>query len=126
MIPNPEIIYEDENVVAVNKPAGLLVHETRNMKHETDATQHRTRNMNHEMSDVSRSMFHVSENPTLVDWLLKKYPEIKNVGDPSTSLGQVNLRPGIVHRLDKDTSGVMLVAKNQESFLYMKSLFAGH
>jgi 23S rRNA pseudouridine1911/1915/1917 synthase len=42
----------------------------------------------------------------LVEWLLKRYPEIRSVGDePET-------RPGIVHRLDRDTSGVMVVAKN--------------
>lgn len=64
-----------------------------------------------------------TNNLTLVDWLLKNYPEVKNVGDSSTSSGQVNLRPGIVHRLDKDTSGVILVARNQEYFEYLKNLF---
>ena len=39
--------------------------------------------------------------------------------DPAT-------RPGIVHRLDKDTSGIMLVAKTQEYFEYLKSLFQKH
>jgi len=54
---------------------------------------------------------------TLVDWLLKNYSEIKGVGDLP------EIRPGIVHRLDKDTSGVMLVAKNQKAFDYLKKLF---
>lgn len=54
---------------------------------------------------------------TLVDWLIARYPEIKTVGDdPKT-------RPGIVHRLDKDTSGVMVVARNQEAFEALKRLF---
>ncbi|MFA4890631.1 MAG: RluA family pseudouridine synthase [Candidatus Paceibacterota bacterium] len=92
---NIPIIYEDENILAVNKPAGLLVH------------------------NVPSSKF---QELSLVDWLVEKYPEIKKVGDPSTSSGQ-DLRPGIVHRLDKDTSGVLLVAKNQKSFEYLKSQF---
>lgn len=84
-----KIIYEDENILAVNKPAGLLAH------------------------PVSISKIHDS---SLVDWLLEKYPEIKKVGeDPE--------RPGIVHRLDKDTSGVLLVAKNQKAFEYLKKQF---
>jgi len=89
------LIYKDKNFLAVYKPAGLLVHPAGNSKHEI-------------------------RNPkqfTLVDWLIKKYPEIKNVGDdPKT-------RPGIVHRLDKDTSGVILIARNQKYFEYLKNLF---
>ncbi len=48
------------------------------------------------------------------------YPEVKNVGDDP---GQ---RPGIVHRLDKETSGVVVVARNQETFDYLKSQFQQH
>ncbi len=58
--------------------------------------------------------------PTLVDWLTAHYPEVKTVGDDPA------LRPGIVHRLDRETSGVMLVARNQKSFEYLKSLFQKH
>ncbi len=54
---------------------------------------------------------------TLVDFLVEKFPEIKSVGDDP------QVRPGIVHRLDKDTSGVMIVARNQKSFEYLKDLF---
>ncbi len=89
---SPEIIYEDENFLAVNKPVGVLIHK------------------------VKSSKFKDSEE-TLVDWLLKNYPEVKNVGD------EPEIRPGIVHRLDKDTSGVVLIAKNQKYFDYLKSLF---
>lgn len=89
MLPEPEIIYQDSDVLAVNKPAGLLVHPIRGKKPE----------------------------PTLVDWLLKKFPEVKSVGDdPET-------RPGIVHRLDKETSGVMIIARHQKAFEYLKNLF---
>lgn len=54
---------------------------------------------------------------TLVDFLLKKFPEIKKVGD------EPKIRPGIVHRLDKHTSGVMVVTRNQKSFEALKELF---
>ncbi|MFO7806930.1 MAG: RluA family pseudouridine synthase [Candidatus Moraniibacteriota bacterium] len=62
---------------------------------------------------------HPSENEvakTLVNSLLFYYPEIKNVGDNM-------LRPGIVHRLDKETSGLLIIARNQDSFQYFKDLF---
>jgi 23S rRNA pseudouridine1911/1915/1917 synthase len=55
-------------------------------------------------------------SPTLADWLIAKYPEISSVGeDPS--------RPGIVHRLDREVSGLMVVAKNQKMFLHLKKQF---
>lgn len=50
-----------------------------------------------------------SRSSTLVDWLLSHYPAVRKVGDDP-------LRPGIVHRLDKDASGVMVVALTQDSF----------
>jgi len=53
---------------------------------------------------------------TLIDFLIAKYPQIKKVGsDPQ--------RPGLVHRLDRETSGLMLVAKNQNTFQYLVSQF---
>lgn len=85
----PRVIYEDKNFIAVNKPAGLLVHRTAK-----------------------------GEEPTLVDWLLARYPEIKTVGE------SMAVRPGIVHRLDRETSGVLLVARTERYFIYLKSLFA--
>ncbi len=53
----------------------------------------------------------------LTRWLLVRHPELSKVGD------EPKLRPGIVHRLDQDTSGVILIPKTQEYFLYLKSLF---
>ncbi|MBI4268578.1 RluA family pseudouridine synthase [Candidatus Uhrbacteria bacterium] len=53
---------------------------------------------------------------TVVDWLLEKYPSVAGVGDDP-------LRPGIVHRLDKDASGVMVIAKTQDSFDSLKRQF---
>ena len=82
----PEVIYEDADLLVLNKPAGLTVHPD-NFSHE----------------------------PTLTDWLLTNYPNIKEVGDPA--------RPGLVHRLDKDTSGVMVVAKTAASHAVLKEQF---
>jgi len=64
-------------------------------------------------------LVHPDCNPnikTLVNGLLAYLPQLKNVGEHP-------LRPGLVHRLDKDTSGLLLVAKNQDAFLNLKSLF---
>lgn len=53
----------------------------------------------------------------LTIWLLPRYPGLSKVGD------EPKLRPGIVHRLDQETSGIILVPKTQEYFSYLKSLF---
>jgi 23S rRNA pseudouridine1911/1915/1917 synthase len=53
---------------------------------------------------------------TLIDYILEKYPEIEKVGDDPD-------RPGIVHRLDKDASGLMIITKNNDSFEYFKNQF---
>lgn len=61
------------------------------------------------------------EGKTLINGLLAVWPEIRNVGDPP--VGGLQLRPGIVHRLDKDTSGIMIIAKNNAAFQYFKNSF---
>jgi len=136
----PKIIYEDENFLAVNKPSGMLVHAART---NAEQTQNNAENLPRKSalapSEVEGSSPRVSAvSPgTLVDWLLKRYPEIKNVGDHShgrvrisrarsASERYLHARPGIVHRLDRETSGVMIVAKNQKYFEYLKSLFQKH
>ncbi|MEK7777670.1 MAG: RluA family pseudouridine synthase [Chloroflexota bacterium] len=68
------IVYQDDQVVVVDKPAGLTVH---------PGPGH--------------------SQGTLVNALLAHYPDLKEVGDP--------MRPGLVHRLDADTSGLMVVAR---------------
>jgi 23S rRNA pseudouridine1911/1915/1917 synthase len=98
---DPEIIFENKDFLVVNKPAGLMVHGVR-------------------VSTARRVDEARAAEPTLVDWLLAHRPEVKTVGDEPT------LRPGIVHRLDKATSGVMIVAKTQASFEYLKKLFQEH
>ena len=60
------------------------------------------------------------DSPSVVDWLLEHYPEVKKVGDNPAE------RPGIVHRLDKDTSGVLLVCRTQRAFVYFKKQFQEH
>jgi 23S rRNA pseudouridine1911/1915/1917 synthase len=120
----PHIIYEDQNLLAVVKPAGMLVHATRQR-----ATL--------QMDSDGATPYTLNPKPekTLVDWLLERYPELREVGDPSilrpgsgqASSGQaIYERPGIVHRLDRETSGVMVVAKTQKAFEYLKSLFQKH
>lgn len=55
---------------------------------------------------------------TVAQFILSHYPALENVGEDP-------LRPGIVHRLDRETSGVLVVAKTQASFLAMKKIFQG-
>ncbi len=81
-----EVIFEDDNVVVVNKPAGLVVHPGAGN----------------------------AEN-TLVNALLFRWPQIAEVGEPA--------RPGIVHRLDKDTSGVLIVAKTAAGYSWLVKQF---
>lgn len=73
-----EIVHEDESVIVINKPIGLVVH-----------------------PGAGRS------NSTLAHGLLARYPEIVQVGEPN--------RPGIVHRLDRDTSGLLICARTSEA-----------
>lgn len=93
MLSQPKILYEDKDLLLVDKPAGWLVH---GVFHKGEAKQN---------------------EETLVDWIAKKYPEIKDVGDVPAQRG------GIVHRLDRETSGVMVIARSQDSFAYLKKLF---
>jgi 23S rRNA pseudouridine1911/1915/1917 synthase len=89
------IIYEDEHVIAVNKPTGLVVHSDGRTK-----------------------------EPTLADWVHEKYPHMRDVGEPLVlATGEHIARPGIVHRLDRDTSGVLVIAKDQPTFLFLKKQF---
>ncbi len=70
------VVYEDDDLLVVDKPAGLTVH---------PAPGH--------------------PDHTLLNAILARFPRLADIGD--------SLRPGIVHRLDRDTSGLMLVAKNR-------------
>jgi len=80
---NLDIIYEDSDLLVVNKPSGLIVHPT-----------------------------DTSEDVTLVHGLLHHIKDLKPIDD--------TLRPGIVHRIDKETSGLLVVAKNKETLLALQ------
>jgi len=88
LIPEPEILYENQDFLVINKPAGVNAHPTLQNLHE----------------------------PSIASWFIYKYPQAVNIGENK-------LRPGIVHRLDKDTSGALILVKTQSAFLYFKELF---
>jgi 23S rRNA pseudouridine1911/1915/1917 synthase len=89
--PSVEVVvrYEDDDLVVVAKPAGLVVH---------PGAGH--------------------PDGTLVNGLLARYPEIAGVGDPA--------RPGIVHRLDRDTSGLLVVARSEAAYEGLVEMLAAH
>ncbi len=84
-----EVVYDDEHIAIINKPAGLVVH---------PAPGHKT--------------------GTLVNGLLNLWPEVGEVGEPH--------RPGIVHRLDRGTSGLMTEAKTQMAYLQLVEMLSTH
>lgn len=84
-----DILYEDQHLIIINKPAGLVVH---------PAPGHYT--------------------GTLVNAILHHCPDLKGIG--------AEKRPGIVHRLDMGTSGVMVVSKDQQTHEGLVSLFSVH
>jgi 23S rRNA pseudouridine1911/1915/1917 synthase len=83
-----EVLYEDASVIAVNKPAGLVVHAGAG-----------------------------NREGTLVNRLVHRFQALSQLGG--------DLRPGIVHRLDKDTSGVLLVARSDTAHRALATQFAG-
>lgn len=87
------IIFEDDALLVIDKPAGIVVHPNT-----------------------------FEDTGTLVQRLLAERPEIKHaLYDANSSVSR--LRPGIVHRLDKDTSGLMIVAKSREAMLALTEQF---
>jgi 23S rRNA pseudouridine1911/1915/1917 synthase len=87
-----DIVYEDDDLAVINKPAGMMVHAGAGA------------------SDDARN------RGTLVNALLHHLASLSGVGG--------ELRPGIVHRLDKETSGLIVVAKNDESHRKLSGQFA--
>lgn len=81
-----DIIYQDQDVVVINKPSGLVVHPGPGNRQNT-----------------------------LVNAMIHKFPDMCNVGNP--------LRPGIVHRLDKETQGIMVIARTQNAFVSLSEQF---
>lgn len=90
----PSILQETNDFVVIEKPHGLLTH----------------------------GVFG-SNAPSVAGWFAETYPDSKDVGEPLvTSRGTVT-RPGVVHRLDKDTSGVMVLAKTDAAYQNLKKQF---
>ncbi|MFN8496783.1 MAG: RluA family pseudouridine synthase [Anaerolineae bacterium] len=83
-----DILYQDADLLVINKPAGLVVHPA-----------------------------HGHSDDTLVNALLAHVPDLAGIGGVQ--------RPGIVHRLDKDTSGLLLVAKNDHAHHALQAQFKG-
>ncbi|MCX6747766.1 MAG: RluA family pseudouridine synthase [Candidatus Nomurabacteria bacterium] len=88
------ILYEDTNILVIDKPAGIAVH--------PDGR---------------------SKDKVVTDWVLENYPKMAKVGEPIGEVDKEIKRPGIVHRLDKDTSGVLILAKNQKAYEFLKLQF---
>ncbi len=89
------ILYEDADVVAIDKPAGVMTHPD---GHTTDET--------------------------VSDWFAAHYPASKEVGElQRLPDGTEIARPGIVHRLDRETSGVLVLAKTPEAHALLKEAF---
>ena len=86
-IPDIKIIYEDANVIVIDKPIGVVAQRAAS-----------------------------SDAPAVTDFLENHFPAIVKVGEDEQ-------RSGIVHRLDKDTSGIMIAAKNQKAFEFLKDKF---
>jgi len=92
---NIEAIFENDDVLVVNKPAGLVVH-----------ADGRT------------------EEPNLCDWILENYPAVEGVGEPIQREGKEDIqRQGIVHRLDRDTSGAIIIARTDKAHAHLKKQF---
>ncbi|MEK7462006.1 MAG: RluA family pseudouridine synthase [Patescibacteria group bacterium] len=92
----PAILYEDNDVLVINKPEGWMVH--------GDGKTENT--------------------PTVVEWFLCREPAAAGVGEPGYSVkGEILDRSGIVHRLDRETSGVLILAKHQAAYTFLKQQF---
>jgi 23S rRNA pseudouridine1911/1915/1917 synthase len=89
-----KILYQDEDMLAIYKPSGITVHPEGR-----------------------------SQGPFVTDWVLENFKDVYE-GEPiDLDDGDSISRPGIVHRLDKETSGVMLIAKTKEGFDCLKEQF---
>jgi 23S rRNA pseudouridine1911/1915/1917 synthase len=85
-------IFDNQDLAVLDKPSNIVVH-----KINTHDNQ-----------------------PTLVEYISKKWPEINK------SIWKDKLRPGIVHRLDKDTSGLIVIAKNPQAYFFLQKQFKNH
>ncbi len=104
-----DIVYEDADLSVINKPAGMLVHAGAGARGEEAV----------EEDGETASVEATRDRGTLVNALLHHYGQANQLssggGDP--------LRPGIVHRLDRQTSGLILVARNDAAHAKMSAMF---
>ena len=107
------IIEENEHFIAINKPQGLVVNRSETQKEET-------------LQDLVENYLVDNKITGYKDNRQNKEPQLASYPDISVSKeiqGEFQVRSGIVHRLDKDTSGVVLVAKTPQAFAELKNLF---
>ena len=94
----PYILFEDTDCLVIDKPSGWLTHEDG----KTDA-------------------------PTVVEWFLGRAPEARGVGEAGYAPNGRELeRSGVVHRLDRETSGVLVLAKTAAAHTHLKAEFQAH
>jgi 23S rRNA pseudouridine1911/1915/1917 synthase len=94
----PAIIFENESFLVIDKPSGLVMHP-----------------------------FDKSTEYTLVDFMFEKYPETREIDNKMTLQdGTVIILGGIVNKLDRETSGVLVIAKDPYTFTELKSQFINH
>ncbi len=95
----PQILFEDTNYLILDKPAGMVVHDDGRTKEYS-----------------------------LCDWLAEHYPKLSTIGDVIVLSGGANegkevKRYGVVHRIDRETSGIVVVAKNEDTYNLLKNQF---
>ena len=101
-----EIVYEDEALAVVNKPAGMMVHAGAGVAEDENGVDQRNRG-------------------TLVNALLHHFGQLSSGTSGTDDADDApGLRPGIVHRLDKQTSGLIIVAKNDRAHAALAEMFA--
>ncbi len=94
--PDLDILFENDDVIVINKPIGLVTHPSH--AHTDDSVVHRLLHYNESIAEA--------------------------IYDPDSSISL--MRPGIVHRLDKDTSGVLIIAKTKLAMTYLAKQISNH
>ncbi len=119
-----DIIYEDKNLVAINKPAGLVVNRSDTVKNSKTLQDL----IEEQISPFIELRKELTVNPDFIAGLSDNheipYNQLTEKQKKDLSYKDFIKRDGIVHRLDKDTTGVILVAKNYDTFLILQKQFA--
>lgn len=106
-----EIVYEDRDLLAVVKPSGMLVHPTRNVKSGTL---------------LNALAYHLNQSrleAIPLDTFIAEDNSLSRTFDFAAMNAMLTVRPGLVHRLDRATSGLMLIAKNQRALSILSRHF---